>query len=308
MKLVTYDAGAGPARRRARVRRRRRRRLRRRHGRLHRSRRAGRAAASRSRGARLLAPLRPRTLRDFLAFEGHLKNAYRNLGREIPQEWYEIPAYYKGMPDTVDRARQRSAWPAYSEELDHELELAAIIGARVQGRRARRTPRGCVFGYTIWNDLSARDVQRREGAVGMGPGKAKDWDGSNVLGPCIVTAGRLRRLRRAYARARQRRGLGRGHERPHAPHLRGHDRLRLAQPDAAAGRGDRVGHGRGRLRASSSGAGSRPATSSSSRSTASASCATPSDRKEHDHGVRRLRQVAREGGQGGPAAGGHPRR
>jgi 2-keto-4-pentenoate hydratase/2-oxohepta-3-ene-1,7-dioic acid hydratase in catechol pathway len=44
-----------------------------------------------------------------------------------------------------------------------------------------------VVGYTIWNDFSARDVQRREGAVGMGPGKAKDWDGSNALGPCIVT-------------------------------------------------------------------------------------------------------------------------
>ena len=51
--------------------------------------------------AQLLAPLRPRSLRDFLAFEGHLKNAYARLGREIPAEWYEVPAYYKGMPDTV---------------------------------------------------------------------------------------------------------------------------------------------------------------------------------------------------------------
>ncbi|HVD57713.1 MAG TPA: Rv2993c-like domain-containing protein, partial [Thermoleophilaceae bacterium] len=51
--------------------------------------------------ARLLAPLRPRSLRDFLAFEGHLKGALGRLGREIPDEWYEVPAYYKGMPDTV---------------------------------------------------------------------------------------------------------------------------------------------------------------------------------------------------------------
>ena len=50
---------------------------------------------------RLLAPLRPRSLRDFLGFEGHLKGAYAGLGRDIPQEWYEVPAYYKGMPDTV---------------------------------------------------------------------------------------------------------------------------------------------------------------------------------------------------------------
>ena len=48
-----------------------------------------------------------------------------------------------------------------------------------------------VFGWTIWNDLSARDVQMRELPIGMGPGKAKDWDGSNVLGPCIATVDEL---------------------------------------------------------------------------------------------------------------------
>jgi 2-keto-4-pentenoate hydratase/2-oxohepta-3-ene-1,7-dioic acid hydratase in catechol pathway len=141
-------------------------------------------------GARLLAPLRPRTLRDFLGFEGHLKNAYAALGRDIPPEWYEIPAYYKGMPDTVIGPDAEVPWPAYCDELDHELELAAVIGRTVKDV-APEDALACVFGYTIWNDLSARDVQRREGAVGMGPGKAKDWDGSNVLGPCIVTADEL---------------------------------------------------------------------------------------------------------------------
>ena len=136
---------------------------------------------------RLLAPLRPRSLRDFLAFEGHLKGAYRQLGRDIPAEWYDVPAYYKGMPDTVIGPDTEVPWPAYSDELDHELELAAIVGRTVKNV-ARDDALTCVFGYTIWNDFSARDVQRREGAVGMGPGKAKDWDGSNVLGPCIVTA------------------------------------------------------------------------------------------------------------------------
>ena len=137
-------------------------------------------------GARLLAPLRPRTLRDFLAFEGHLKNAYRNLGRDIPREWYEVPAYYKGMPDTVVGPDTEVSWPAYSDELDHELELAAVIGRTVKDVAVQDAP-DCIFGYTIWNDFSARDTQRREVPVGMGPGKAKDWDGSNVLGPCIVT-------------------------------------------------------------------------------------------------------------------------
>lgn len=136
--------------------------------------------------ARLRAPLCPRTLRDFLAFEGHLKNAYRNLGREIPPEWYEVPAYYKGLPDTVIGPEEEIPWPSYSAQLDHELELAVIIGREGRNIPAARVAEH-IFGYTIWNDVSARDVQRKELPVGMGPGKAKDWDGSNVLGPCIVS-------------------------------------------------------------------------------------------------------------------------
>jgi 2-keto-4-pentenoate hydratase/2-oxohepta-3-ene-1,7-dioic acid hydratase in catechol pathway len=136
---------------------------------------------------RLLAPLRPRTIRDFLAFEGHLKNAFAGLGKEIPDEWYSVPAYYKGLPDTVIGPEDEIPWPAYTQRLDHELELAAIIGTPGKDI-ARGNALDHVFGYTLWNDMSARDIQARELPVGMGPCKAKDWDGSNVLGPCIVTA------------------------------------------------------------------------------------------------------------------------
>ena len=139
---------------------------------------------------RLLAPLRPRTLRDFLAFEGHLKGAYRALGRGIPPEWYDVPAYYKGLPDTVIGPEEEIPWPSYTDKLDHELELAAVVGR--PGRDIRKeNALEHVFGWTIWNDVSARDVQTRELPIGMGPAKAKDWDGSNVLGPCIVTADEL---------------------------------------------------------------------------------------------------------------------
>src|SRR5699024_8915047 len=137
--------------------------------------------------ARLLAPLRPRTIRDFLAFEGHLKNAFDGLGKAIPDEWYEVPAYYKGLPDTVIGPNETIPWPRYTDKLDHELELAAVIGRPGKDISAGDAVEH-VFGYTIWNDMSARDVQTRELPVGMGPCKAKDWDGSNVLGPCIVTA------------------------------------------------------------------------------------------------------------------------
>jgi 2-keto-4-pentenoate hydratase/2-oxohepta-3-ene-1,7-dioic acid hydratase in catechol pathway len=137
------------------------------------------------RGGRLLAPLRPRSLRDFLTFEGHMQNALSRLGRPIPEEWYEVPAYYKGLPDTVIGPGAEIPWPGWIEHLDHELELAAIIGPRP----VRDTGDvGAIFGWTIWNDMSARDVQTRELPLGLGPAKAKDWDGSNVLGPCIVTA------------------------------------------------------------------------------------------------------------------------
>ena len=136
---------------------------------------------------RLLAPLRPRSLRDFLTFEGHLKNALSRLGRPIPEEWYEVPAYYKGLPDTVIGPEDEIPWPEYTDRLDHELELACIIGEQGKDISAARALEH-VFGYTIWNDVSARDVQTRELPIGMGPAKAKDWDGSNVLGPCIVTA------------------------------------------------------------------------------------------------------------------------
>jgi 2-keto-4-pentenoate hydratase/2-oxohepta-3-ene-1,7-dioic acid hydratase in catechol pathway len=139
-------------------------------------------------GARLRAPLRPRTLRDFLTFPEHTERSRAVLGLgPVPQLWYEVPAYYKGLPDTVIGPGEEIPWPAYSDQLDQELELACVIGR--PGRDiARDHWRAHVFGWTIWNDMSARDTQARELPLGMGPGKAKDWDGSNVLGPCIATA------------------------------------------------------------------------------------------------------------------------
>lgn len=140
--------------------------------------------------ARLLAPLKPRSMRDFLAFEGHLLNAMKALGRPVAPEWYSVPAYYKGLPDTVAGPDDEVPWPYYAQTLDHELELACVIGRQGKDILAPEAL-DYVFGYTIWNDFSARDVQARELPVGMGPSKAKDWDGSNVLGPVLVTSDEL---------------------------------------------------------------------------------------------------------------------
>ena len=143
-------------------------------------------------GARLRAPLRPRTLRDFLTFEGHSRAAMQALGRgsELPALWYEVPAYYKGLPDTVIGPEDEIPWPRYSSQLDYELELACVIGAEGSDI-AKADARAHIFGWTIWNDMSARDTQARELPLGMGPSKGKDWDGSNILGPCIATADEL---------------------------------------------------------------------------------------------------------------------
>lgn len=138
-------------------------------------------------GTRLLAPLRPRTMRDFLQFKGHLDNALVRLGRAIPAEFYTTPAYYKGMPDTVIGPEEILPWPSYTDRLDFELELGCIIGRPGSGIPAESAA-DHIFGWTIWNDMSARDVQVAELPLSLGPAKAKDWDGSNVLGPCIVTA------------------------------------------------------------------------------------------------------------------------
>jgi 2-keto-4-pentenoate hydratase/2-oxohepta-3-ene-1,7-dioic acid hydratase in catechol pathway len=142
---------------------------------------------------RLLAPItRPRVMRDFLTFEGHMKGASKALGRgdQIPAAWYQVPAYYKGDPDTVVGPDADLPWPAYSEQLDFELELAMVVGRR--GKDIRRAEaRRYIFGYTIWNDVSARDQQMKEGPIGMGPSKGKDFDGGNVLGPYLVTSDEL---------------------------------------------------------------------------------------------------------------------
>jgi 2-keto-4-pentenoate hydratase/2-oxohepta-3-ene-1,7-dioic acid hydratase in catechol pathway len=108
-------------------------------------------------------------------------------GREIPQAWYEIPCYYKGNPDTVQGTDADVEWPSYTNMLDYELEFAAVIG-----RQGRDIPKGdawgYIAGYTVFNDVSARDIQMKEMALQLGPAKGKDMDGGNILGPYLVTA------------------------------------------------------------------------------------------------------------------------
>jgi len=134
---------------------------------------------------RLAAPLMPASLRDFLAFEDHAKAGAARRGEEINPAWYEMPVYYKGNHREILGPDEPLRWPSWTEKLDFELELACVIGRRARGL-SEAGAAAAIFGYTIMNDWSARDVQRAEMAMRLGPAKSKDF--ATSLGPCIVTA------------------------------------------------------------------------------------------------------------------------
>lgn len=136
---------------------------------------------------RLLSPLpRPRSIRDCMGFEEHVKTSYQKMGADVPKIWYDLPLYYKGNVNSVAGTGADVAWPSWVLLLDYELELAAVIGTPGRNIPADRAWEH-IAGYTIFNDVSSRDVQGKEMTGGLGPTKGKDLDGHNVMGPYLVT-------------------------------------------------------------------------------------------------------------------------
>lgn len=135
----------------------------------------------------LPAVSKPPLLRDFMSFEDHLLNVFPKLNRPIPEEWYRRPVYYKGNPSSIGAHKQTIEFPEYAEFLDLEFEFALVIGKsglNIKEDDARKH----IYGYTIYNDFSARAIQSAEMTVGLGPAKGKDFVGAHVLGPVLVTA------------------------------------------------------------------------------------------------------------------------
>jgi len=133
---------------------------------------------------KFLSPLKPNTLRDGYAFEQHVRTANKNRGREVPDEWYQFPVFYFTNPNAIFGHDDEIPYPHYTDAMDYELEIAAVIGKGGMNIKAEDAEEH-IFGYTIFNDWSARDVQRKEMAVGLGPAKGKDF--ASALGPVIVT-------------------------------------------------------------------------------------------------------------------------
>ena len=137
-------------------------------------------------GLPLLAPVdRPGSVRDFYAFERHVATARAARGLEMPSRWYERPVFYFSNPAAVGGPGTPVARPPRSAQLDFELELAWVVGEDLAGADLARAA-AAVVGYTVMNDWSARDLQRDEMALSLGPAKGKDF--ATSLGPVLVTA------------------------------------------------------------------------------------------------------------------------
>jgi 2-keto-4-pentenoate hydratase/2-oxohepta-3-ene-1,7-dioic acid hydratase in catechol pathway len=134
---------------------------------------------------RLKAPLKPRFLRDFFAFEDHAKAGAARRNEPLQKEWYDQPVYYKGNPRELYGPGDVLPWPSFTRKLDFEFEIAAVVGKKGRDISVADAP-GHIAGYVVLNDCSARDIQKNEMVCRMGPAKGKDF--ANVLGPWLVTA------------------------------------------------------------------------------------------------------------------------
>lgn len=137
---------------------------------------------------RLLAPIPfPPAVRDFYAFEQHVRTARRLRGLEMDPDWYELPIFYFTNPATVFGDGDVIPYPA-TERLDYELEICAVMGRDGADLTAAEAL-DAVAGYMVFNDWSARDLQRREMKLSLGPAKGKDF--ANSFGPWLVTPDEL---------------------------------------------------------------------------------------------------------------------
>lgn len=138
---------------------------------------------------RLCAPLpSPSSLRDFYAFEQHVKTANENRGRDVPPAWYEIPVFYFSNHQAIFGPEDTIPYPTGSGALDYELEIACVIGKGGIDISVEQAD-DHIVGYMIFNDWSARDIQKKEMSVGLGPAKGKDFASS--FGPYLVTPDEL---------------------------------------------------------------------------------------------------------------------
>lgn len=143
--------------------------------------------------ADLLLPYKPASVRDFVTFESHVEGVRRSVDNAsgVPEAWYDAPTFYFTNPHALYGPGAPIPRPATCRALDFELEVGVVLGAGGSDL-SEAEAEAAVFGYTIVNDWSARDLQSREMQVGLGPAKGKDF--ATSIGPWIVTADELASL------------------------------------------------------------------------------------------------------------------
>jgi fumarylacetoacetate (FAA) hydrolase len=170
--------------------------------------------------------LRPPSLRDFYAFEGHVATTWSRRQQPIPEAWYRLPIFYFSNVSEIRGPEEPVCRPRGSKELDYELEVAALVDTPARDLPPDRGEEA-IGGYLIFNDWSARDLQREETAVRLGPAKGKDFGSS--IGPWLVTPDEL-----ADARA------GKGYELAMSATVNGRELSRGTWRDVAFSYGEMV--------------------------------------------------------------------
>ncbi len=133
----------------------------------------------------LMAPLpNPPSVRDFIGFEQHMLNASKAFGHTIGEVYYDIPVFYFTNHQAIYGPEDEISRPATETKLDLELEIAVVIGKKGHDIAAADAD-DYIFGYTVFNDFTARAIQKQEMKMPLGPAKGKDF--ANSFGPCIVT-------------------------------------------------------------------------------------------------------------------------
>jgi 2-keto-4-pentenoate hydratase/2-oxohepta-3-ene-1,7-dioic acid hydratase in catechol pathway len=138
----------------------------------------------------LLLPYKPPSVRDFVTFESHVEGVRKSIDHAegVPEAWYDAPTFYFTNPHALYGPGQPIPKPPTCEALDFEMEVACVVGSTLRSA-TEAAAAAAIFGYTILNDWSARDLQSREMKVGLGPAKGKDF--ATSFGPWIVTADEL---------------------------------------------------------------------------------------------------------------------
>ncbi len=160
--------------------------------------------------ARLRAPIpSPPTFRDFYAFEQHVRTARQRRGLEMDPLWYQLPVFYFSNPYAIIGPDEEVAVPPGTRQLDYELEVVAVVGREGSNLTPEEAERS-IAGFMVMNDWSARDLQREEMRLSMGPVKGKDF--ATSIGPFFVTSDELEPLRKARAYDLTMRAFVNGHK------------------------------------------------------------------------------------------------